>query len=308
MTTNNSARVLESSAPAKAIQFSEKSPPKQPSLDKLPDEPLVTIQPSSSWAGLDLGDLWAHRELLYFLIWRDIKVRYKQTVLGVFWVVMQPLLTTFVFTVFLGVLVRVPSDGVPYPLLAFSGFLLWTFFASAVTAGSTSIVSNAHLITKVYFPRSIIPLAAVAARLLDFGVAFVILVGMLIYYRVDVTWQLAMLPVMVALAVLLALSLGMWSSALNVKYRDVGVVIPVMLQLGMFVSPVAYSSSLIPRGWRWLYILNPLTGIIDNFRASLFGQSFDWPALAVSALITLVLLLYSTYAFWRMERRFADLV
>jgi lipopolysaccharide transport system permease protein len=186
--------------------------------------------------------------------------------------------------------------------------LLWTFFASAVTASSNSIVSNAHLITKVYFPRSIIPVAAVAARLLDFGVAFVILVGMLIYYRVDVTWPVLMLPVTLALLVLLALSIGMWSSALNVKYRDVGVVIPLALQLGMFVSPVAYPSSLIPQSWRWLYMLNPMTGIIDNFRASLFGQSFDWPALAVSALITLVLLSYSAYAFWRMERSFADIV
>lgn len=274
----------------------------------LPDEPLITIERNKSWNAISLREIWAYRELLYFLIWRDIKVRYKQTVLGVAWVVMQPLLTTFVFTVFLGVLVRVPSDGIAYPLFAFSGLLLWTFFASAVTASSNSIVTNSHLITKVYFPRSIIPVAAVAARLLDFGVAFVILVVMLIYYRVDVTWHMAMLPVTLALVVLLALSLGMWSSALNVKYRDVGVVIPLALQLGMFVSPVAYPSSLIPQSWRWLYILNPMTGIIDNFRASLFGQSFDWLALAVSTLITLVLLFYSAYAFWRMERSFADIV
>ena len=308
MTTNNSARVLESPVGGQATQIGEALPPKQLLLDKLPDEPLVTIESSSSWAVLDFFDLWAHRELLYFLIWRDIKIRYKQTVLGVAWVVLQPLLTTLVFTVFLGVLVRVPSDGIPYPLFAFSGLLLWTFFANALTASSNSIVSNAHLITKVYFPRSIIPIAAVAARLLDFAVAFAIFVGMLIYYRVDATWHMLMLPVPLALVMLLALSLGMWSSALNVKYRDVGVMIPLGLQLGMFISPVAYPSSLIPHGWRWLYILNPMAGVIANFRASLFGQSFDWLALLVSALITLVFLFYSAYAFSRMERSFADIV
>lgn len=307
MTTNNSASALESTATTQTTQIGETSLPQQPS-HKLPDEPLVVIRPGASRVVPDLSGLWAYRELLYFLMWRDLKVRYKQTAFGVVWVLMQPLLTTLVFTVFLGMLVRVPSDGIPYPLFVFAGLLPWTFFASAVTSSGNSLINNAQLITKVYFPRLIIPVAAVGSRLLDFLIAFVVLAGLLAYYRVGLTWNVLMLPVCVALAALLALGVGTLTASLNVKYRDVGVVIPVALQLGMFVSPVAYPPSLVPEGWRQLYSLNPMAGVIGGFRSALFGREFDWPSIAVASALALVLLAYSAYNFKRMEKSFADLI
>ena len=275
----------------------------------LPEEPLVTIEPSRSWVALDLRDLWAYRELLYFLMWRDLKVRYKQTVLGVAWVVMQPLFTALIFTIFLGKLAGIPSDNVPYTVFAYAGLLPWTFFAGAVSVTSNSLVGNAQLITKIYFPRMIIPCAAIGARLVDFAIAFVVLIGMMIYYRLPITWSILMFPVLVVLITLLALSVGMWTSAVNIKYRDVGAVLPLLIQIWMFASPVLYPSSLVPARWQTLYTLNPLTGIIEGFRASLFRQKeFDWGALTVSTIITIVLLIYSAYTFRRMEKGFADIV
>jgi lipopolysaccharide transport system permease protein len=271
----------------------------------------VTICPGGSWAALNLRDLWAYRELLYFLTWRDLKVRYKQTVLGVAWVVLQPLMMTVVFTVFLSVLVRTPSDGAPYPLFVYAGLLPWTFFSSAVTSSGGSLVGNAHLVTKVYFPRLIVPVASVAARLVDFAVAFVILVGMLAFYRVTPTWSLLLLPPLVLLATLLALGCGLLLSALNVKYRDIGIVLPIVIQLWMFVSPVVYPSRLVYERlgrWGWVYSLNPLVGILDGFRAALFGGTPDRFALGVSVIFAVALLLYSAFAFRRVERTFADLI
>jgi lipopolysaccharide transport system permease protein len=274
----------------------------------LPEEPLVIIEAGKRWAGLNLRDLWAYRELLYFLVWRDLKVRYRQTLIGAAWAVFQPLMLMIVFTLFLGILIRVPSDGIPYPLFAYTGILLWLFFASAVISGSGSLVGNANLITKVYFPRMVIPIAAVGARLVDLTIAAVIFVGLTVYYGVQITWGIFMLPVILALVVLLALGIGIWASAVNVKYRDVGVVLPVMIQLGMYASPVIYPLSLIPEQWRWLYSLNPLVGIITNFRAALFGSGFNWTTLGISALITLVVLVYAAHAFRRMEKSFADII
>jgi lipopolysaccharide transport system permease protein len=274
----------------------------------LPTEPLVTIQPSKSWAPLNIGDVWASRELLYFLIWRDLKVRYKQSVLGVGWVIMQPLLMTAVFTIFLGKLARVPSNNFPYSLLALTGLLPWTFLSSAITGSSNSLVGNAQLITKVYFPRMLIPLAAVGARLVDFVISFIIIGGMMIYYGIGMSWKIALLPVMILLITALALSIGMVTSALNVKYRDVGVAIPVLIQLWMFASPIVYPLELVPERWQKLYALNPLTGIIMGFRASLLGGNFYWTPFAISAVVTLCLLVYATYAFRRMEKSFADIV
>lgn len=274
----------------------------------LPDEPLVVIKPSGSWVNLGLRDLWAYRELLYFLIWRDVKVRYKQTALGILWVVLQPLLTTLILTIFLGKLARVPSDGLPYPLFVYAGLLPWTFFAGAVTSSGNSVVGSAHLITKIYFPRMIIPGAAVGARLVDFGIAFLNLIGLMIYYRVGITKAILVLPLLIILVTLLALGVGMWASALNVKYRDVGVVLPVLIQLWMFASPVMYPSSIVPARYQWIYNLNPLTGILDGFRSSLFGQEINWAALGISTGFTVALLVYSAYAFRRMEKNFADIV
>jgi lipopolysaccharide transport system permease protein len=283
----------------------------QISLDKssiVSDEPLVVIVPTRSWVAINLRDLWAYRELLYFLMWRDVKVRYKQTTLGIVWVVLQPLLTTLVFTIFLGKLARVPSDGIPYPLFVYAAMLPWTFFSSAVTNCSVSLVGNANLITKIYFPRLLMPAAAVAARTVDFGIAFIILIGLMVYYGVAITKTLLLLPVLVVLVVLLTLGLGIWVAGLNVKYRDIGVMLPVALQLWMFASPVVYPSSLVPAKFQWLYHLNPLAGILDGFRASLLGQQINWGALGIATLFIFALLIYSAYAFRRMEKTFADVV
>jgi lipopolysaccharide transport system permease protein len=280
-----------------------------PHPHSLPTEPLVVIEPSSAWGVVSLRDLWSYRELLYFSTLRDLKVRYKQTALGVAWVVMQPLLTTLIFTVFLGMLARVPSDrGVAYPVFVYTGLLPWTFFSSAVSSSSASLVGNAQLITKVYFPRMIIPVAAICARLVDFAVAFLIYVGMAIYYHVPVTANILMLPVLILLMTLLALGLGMITSALNVKYRDVGVALPVLIQLWMYVSPVLYPAGLVPASLRRLYDLNPLVGILDNFRASLLGGEFNWYALGASAVATCALLAYAAVAFRRVEKSFADVI
>lgn len=270
--------------------------------------PWSTIERTNSWKIFDLSELWAYRELLFFLTWRDIRVRYKQAVLGMGWVVLQPLLMTLVFTVFLGVIVRVPSDNVPYPLFAYSGLLLWTFFSGAISGSGNSLIGNTHLITKVYFPRLLIPLASILARMVDLLVALIMLIGLMIYYRTGVSTGLLMAPLLIVLLALLALGLGMWTSALNVKYRDVGLALPVFIQLWMFVSPVVYPLTLVPERWRLLYSLNPLVGIIEGFRAALFGKSFNWPALGISTIVTLALLLYAGFVFKRREKTFADII
>jgi homopolymeric O-antigen transport system permease protein len=275
---------------------------------ELPDEPLVTIQTNKSWSALDLHEFWAHRELLYFLTLRDIKVRYKQTLLGVIWVLLQPLLTTIVFTIFLGVLIRVPSEGTPYVLFVYVGLLPWTFFSAAIVSSSNSLVGNAHLITKVYFPRSLIPVSAVAARILDLAIAFIVLICLMAYYHVALTWAILLLPVLVALITLLALGVGMVTSALNVKYRDVGVLIPVLLQLWMYASPVVYPVSLVPVRWQHIYKLNPLVGLVGTFRAAALGGQIDWSAFGWSVGMIAVLLIYASFLFRRMESRFADIV
>lgn len=278
------------------------------SRTSLPDKPLVVLEPDNSWVAVDLRDLWSYRELFYFLIWRDLKVRYKQTVLGVIWVIIQPLLATLVFTVFLGVLARVPSGGAPYVILVYTGLLPWTFFSTAISGSANSLVGNTHLITKVYFPRMIIPGAAIGARLVDFGIALFMLVPLMIYYRLTPTRNLLMLPVLIVLITMFSWGLGMWSSALNVKYRDVGVILPVITQLWMFVSPVAYPVSLVPTNWRWLYFLNPLAGIIEGFRSAILGAEFGWGPLAYSGVATLILFVYAAHVFRRMEKSFADII
>jgi lipopolysaccharide transport system permease protein len=278
------------------------------SAPSLPSEPIVTIQPGRAWSGLNLRDLWNYRELLYFLIWRDVKVRYKQTVMGVAWAIIQPLFTMLVFTLFFGRLAGVPSDNIPYPLFAYAGLLPWTFFANAIGNSGNSLVGSANLITKVYFPRMIIPAAAIGAGLVDLAISFVVLIPLMIYYGLAVTWSILMFPVVVLLTALLALGVGMWLSALNVKYRDVRFALPFLIQLWMFVSPVIYPTSFLPQRWRVLFALNPMTGIIEGYRSALFGRSFNWKALTIATLITLAVLVYSSFTFRRMERSFADIV
>jgi len=274
----------------------------------LPEKPLVSIRAGGSGPPIDLKSLWDYRELLYFLTWRDVKVRYKQTALGAAWAIIQPLFTMIIFTIFFGNLAKVPSDGIPYPIFAYAALLPWTFFSNAITSSGNSLVGSAHLITKVYFPRMIIPGAAVAAGLIDLMVAFGILIILMIYYGVGATWNLLMLPALILLTTLLAIGVGMYTSALNVKYRDIRYALPFAIQLLMFATPIIYPVSLVPERWRWAFNLNPLTGIIEGFRASFFGRPFNWPALAFSAAITLALLVYAAYHFKRMERTFADIV
>ncbi|HKO63285.1 MAG TPA: ABC transporter permease [Pyrinomonadaceae bacterium] len=274
----------------------------------LPDKPVVTIEPTTSWVSLRLGDLWQYRELLYFLIWRDVKVRYKQTFLGAAWAILQPLMTMIIFTLLFGRLAGMPSDGIPYPIFAYSGLLIWTFFANAISNSGNSLVGSANLITKIYFPRMIIPGAAVGAGLVDLLIAFLLLIALMIYYRVPFRLTSLMIVPLVALTSLLALGVGMWLSALNVKYRDIRYAIPFLVQLGIFVSPVIYPMSMLPPRWRWVLALNPLSGIIENFRVALFGGRFTWNALAISTAITLLVLVGSAYSFRRMEKTFADVV
>lgn len=276
-----------------------------PSTVRLTDEPLFVVDASKTSIGLSPKDLWAHRELLYFLTWRDVKVRYKQTLLGATWALLQPLLLMLIFTFAFGRLVGVKSGGLPYPLFAYAGLLPWMFFANAVTNSGNSLIGNTNLIKKVYFPRVIIPTAAVAAGLVDLGIAFLLLIVLMFYYHVGLHSSLLLLPLLIALLTLLALGVGMWTSALNVKYRDVRYALPFLIQVWLFASPVIYP---VPAQWRWLMALNPMTGIVQGFRAAFFGQPVDWGTLGFSAVITLLILGYSTFTFSRMERSFADVI
>ena len=277
-------------------------------VESLSARPQVTIRAGGSWMPLDVRELWAYRELLYFLTWRDIKVRYKQAVLGVAWAVIQPLLTMVVFTLFFGKLAKIPSNGIPYPIFSYVALMPWTFFANAITNSGNSLIGNANLITKVYFPRLLIPGSAVAAGLVDFAIAFVLFVGLFVYYGVGLTWNVILLPALVVLITLLALGVGLWMSALNVRYRDVRYAMPFLIQLWMFGSPVIYSSMLMPARWRWVLAINPMTGIIEGFRSALLGQPVMSGALTYSVVVTFVVLVCAAFTFRRMERRFADVI
>jgi lipopolysaccharide transport system permease protein len=275
---------------------------------ELPLKPVLTIESARRWVGLDLRDLWAHRDLLYFLILRDVKVRYKQTALGIAWAVLQPLLTMVVFTAIFGRLAGVPSDGEPYPIFVFAGLLPWNFFNQAVTNSSNSLVGNAGLITKVYFPRLVIPTAAVGAGLVDFAIASLILFAMAFHYGVSFGPTMLMMLPLALLTTLFAIGVGMWMSALNVKYRDVRYALPFILQIWMYVTPIIYPVTFIPARWRWLITLNPLSGIIQGFRCAIFAHPFDWNAMGLSAAITCLVLICAVFAFRRMEREFADII
>jgi lipopolysaccharide transport system permease protein len=246
---------------------------------------------------------------LYFLTWRDVKVRYKQTLLGAAWAILQPLLTMLVFTLLFGRLGGIQTGPIPYPLFAFGGLLIWTFFSNSVANSGNSLVGSSNLITKIYFPRMIIPTAAVAAGLVDFVLAFLIQIVLMAYYRVHPTWAILMTPVLLLVAALLAVGVGMWLSALNVKYRDIRYAIPFLIQIWMFASGVIMPVSMLPPKWQLVLRLNPLTGIIENFRTALFGnEPFRWKSLLISVAITLVVLVYSAFSFRRMERHFADVI
>lgn len=271
--------------------------------------PTVRIAPSQGWVSLRLHELWEYRELLYFLIWRDIKVRYKQTALGASWAIIQPFFTMVVFSLFFGHLGKMPSDGLPYPLFSFAALVPWAFFANGLSQSSNSLVGSANLITKVYFPRLIIPLASAFAGAVDFVIAFAVLIVLMVYYGMFPTLNIVWLPFFVLLAMVTSLGVGLWLSALNVEYRDVRYMVPFVTQIWLFVTPIAYPSSLLHEPWHTLYALNPMVGVVEGFRWALLNTNTrPGPMIAVSAAAALLILVSGAYYFRRMEKAFADIV
>ncbi len=271
--------------------------------------PETVYEPPQGWAALNLREVWRYRELLAFLTWRDVKVRYAQAALGVSWAILQPLLTMVIFSVIFGRLAKLPSEGIPYPVYSYVALLPWQLFAGSMQRAGTSLVSNSRLLTKVYFPRLIIPISAVGAGLVDFGIAFGILLGLMAWYQIPLSWTMLYLPLFLLLALLTAVAVGLWLSALNVKYRDVTHAIPFIIQAWMYASPVAYSAEIVPEGfWRIVYGINPLAGVIQGFRWALLGVGELDSLMAVSVLVVFILLFSGLYYFKRMESTFADVV
>jgi lipopolysaccharide transport system permease protein len=271
--------------------------------------PTIVIRPSSGWISLKLGDLWEYRELLYFLVWRDIKVRYKQTVLGAAWAIIQPFCSMVVFSLFFGKLAKMPSDGIPYPIFAYAGLVPWAFFANGLAQSANSLVDSANLIRKIYFPRLTIPIANVLAGLVDFALAFAVLLGMMAWYRIYPTERLVWLPLFLLLALVTALGVGLWLSVLNVEYRDIRYTVPFITQFWMFATPIVYPSSLLKEPWRTIYGLNPMVGVVEGFRWALLGtKTAPGPTIAVSGAASVLLLLGGAFYFRRMEKTFADVV
>jgi len=280
-----------------------------PTLGDQPSTIVKTIQPSHGWVSLRLGELWDYRELFYFLTWRDVKVRYKQTVLGAAWAIIQPFFTMLVFSLFFGKLAKMPSDGIPYPIFSYAALVPWTFFANALNQSSNSLVGSANLIKKVYFPRLAVPLSSVVSGVVDFVLAFFVLLGMMLYFGIAPTWNVVWLPFLLLLGLVAALGVGLWLSALNVEYRDVRYVVPFLTQFWMFATPIAYPASLLSDPWRTLYGLNPMVGVVEGFRWALLGtNTAPGPIIIVSSLVSLAVLIGGAFYFRRMEKTFADIV
>lgn len=272
-------------------------------------ENLRIIKPKSEFISIDLVELWQYRELFWFLSLRDILVRYKQTAIGIAWAIIQPLLTMLVFTTIFGSLAKLPSDGVPYAIMTFAALLPWQFFSNSMRASSQSVVGNSSIITKIYFPRLIIPTSSVISGVIDFLISFLILIAMMAWFHIIPTWHVIFLPLFLLLAFFASLGVGLWLSALNVEFRDVIYVVPFLVQAGQYISPVAYSSSIIPIKWRFIYSLNPMVGVIDGFRWSILGTAApDWSCLAISTLGVLALFLSGMFYFRKMEKTFADII
>ena len=279
---------------------------KEPSIT---DIPVTMIRPSKGWVSLKLDELWEYRELLYFLTWRDIKVRYKQTVLGAAWAIIQPFFTMIVFSLFFGQLAGIPSDGIPYPIFSYAALVPWTFFATGLSSSSNSLVGSANLLKKVYFPRLTIPIATVLSGVIDFVLAFIVLLGMMLFYGIVPTINVIWLPLLLMLALTTSLGVGLWLSAMNVQFRDVRYTIPFITQFWLFATPIAYPSSLLSEPWRTLYGINPMVGVVEGFRWALLGtDTAPGPIMIVSALAALGLLVSGAYYFRRMEKTFADVV
>lgn len=269
---------------------------------------VTRIKPGGRWQQLDLKDIWAYRELLYFLAWRDVKIRYKQTAIGILWAVLQPVLTTAVFTVIFSRFARFDTGAAPYPLFALSGLMIWLFVHTSITMASTSFVNNTNLVTKVYFPRLIVPMAATIASLLDLLFGIAILAVLMLWYGTYPNVQIVFAPLFLLLAVIQAVGFGMLFSALNVRFRDVKFALPFLLQVWMIASPIFYPTSLLSERWKLVFALNPLTGIVDGFRSSLFGTTYDWPVITISTISVTVLTMLSLLVFKKMEDDFADMI
>jgi lipopolysaccharide transport system permease protein len=273
------------------------------------NDTVIRIEPSRGWSPLKLREFWAYRELLYFLTWRDVKVRYKQTALGVAWAVIQPLSTMIIFSLFFGRLAKMPSDGIPYPIFNLVGLVPWNLFSNGLTYVSNSLIDNSNLIKKVYFPRLAVPIGALLSGLVDFSFAFVLLLGMMLYYRLVPTGNIVYFPFLILLALVTCLGAGLWLSALNVQYRDVRYIVPFMIQIWLFATPIVYPSSLLPEPWRTLYGINPMVGVIEGSRWALLGtRTAPGPMVAVSSAAALVLLISGAFYFRRMEKTFADVL
>jgi lipopolysaccharide transport system permease protein len=280
-----------------------------PSSPVMGEEPVLRIEPSSGWVPVRLGELWDYRELLYFLTWRDIKVRYKQTVLGALWAIIQPFFTMVVFSLFFGKLARVPSDGIPYPIFSYAALVPWTFFANGVTNSSNSLVTGSNLIKKIYFPRLVVPMGAVLAGAVDFVLAFAVLLVMMLFYGIFPTGNIVWLPLLLVLTFTTSLGVGLWFSALNVQFRDIRYTTPFLVQFWLFATPIAYASSMLPQPWRTLYGLNPMVGVVEGFRWALLGtETRPGPMILVSAIVSVALLVGGVYYFRRLEKTFADVV
>ena len=274
-----------------------------------PETPVIIIEPSRGWVSLRLRELWAYRELFFFLVWRDIKVRYKQTILGVAWAIIQPLFTMVIFSIFFGALAQIPSDGIPYPIFSYAALVPWTFFANGLRHSSASLVGSANLINKVYFPRLVIPISTVFAGIVDFLLAFAVLILMMWFYGMTPTLAVLWLPLLLLLALVTSLGVGLWLTAMNVQFRDIAYVVPFLVQAWMFATPIAYPSSLLEEPWRTIYGINPMVGVIEGFRWALLGtDTAPGPVIYVSAFVALMFLVSGLFYFRRMERSFADVV
>lgn len=273
------------------------------------EAPVTFIRPVKGWASLQLGELWRYRELFYFFVWRDLKVRYKQTVLGALWAIIQPFFTMVIFSLFFGRLAQVPSEGVPYPIFSFAALVPWTFFANSLTQASNSLVINANMIKKIYFPRLTIPISIVLSGLVDFALAFIVLLLMMAYYDIWPTRNALWLPLLLALALVTSLGVSLWLAAMNVQFRDVRYAVPFLVQAWLFLTPIAYPSSLVPEQWRTLYALNPMVGVVEGFRWALLDtNTAPGPMVFVSAIVSLLLLVSGLFYFRRLEKTFADVV
>jgi lipopolysaccharide transport system permease protein len=271
------------------------------------DAHVLVIEPQRGWRSIDFGELWRYRELLYFLVWRDIKVRYKQTVIGAAWAILQPLCQMVIFSVIFGAFAKIPSEGFPYPIFVYAGLLPWTFFANAVSQSSVSLINQSQLLTKVYFPRLFIPSSSIGVGLADFGLSFCVYICLMLWYGHAPGVAVVLLPVLLLLTMMTALGVGVFLASVTVSYRDFRLVVPFMVQIWMYLSPVVYAVTLVPEKYRWIMAFNPMTGIIGGFRSALLNQPVDWNALGISAVISSLVLLIGVSNFRRTERRFADI-